>query len=182
MPPIITGAYAQTLPAEEADKIAFYEELRVLVNSVLEIGKIILLGDFNARVGRDRETWSCPDRYRRNLTRILQVHTQFRHTGSHTTTWMKPRCRQWHLIDYIIVQKRDMQDICNVKSFKGADCWTDQALVRSMRLIIKPPTRNRKTEKLPKRLNVAKFHDPQKALQACLTVSVNSPSWPTGRE
>ena len=85
--------------------------------------------------------------------------TQFCHKGDHITTWMHPRSRQWHLLDYVIVHQRDMQDVCNVRTLRGADCWTDHALVRAkFRMVIKTAARLRTTVKLPKRLDVSKLH------------------------
>lgn len=48
---------APTLQADPADKDKFYSDLRSLLQDVPADDKIVILGDFNARVGRDSETW-----------------------------------------------------------------------------------------------------------------------------
>ena len=52
---ISTYALIMTNPDEVNEK--FYEELEALNSSVQESDKLILLGDFNARVGQDYQVW-----------------------------------------------------------------------------------------------------------------------------
>ena len=49
----IISAYAPMLVADEADRAAFYSLLDETLQRIPATDKIILLGDFNARVGRD---------------------------------------------------------------------------------------------------------------------------------
>ncbi|WP_435336472.1 hypothetical protein, partial [Klebsiella pneumoniae] len=53
----LVSAYAPTLDAEDTAKDSFYEALDATLRSVPANDKLILLGDFNARVGRDRNIW-----------------------------------------------------------------------------------------------------------------------------
>ena len=70
---------------------------------------------------------------------------------------MHPRSKHWHLIDYIIVRRKDMNDVRVTKSMCGANCWIDHRLVLSnMNLHIQAPRRPQ-GKKTPKRLNVAKL-------------------------
>ncbi|VDL90925.1 unnamed protein product [Schistocephalus solidus] len=56
--------------------------------------------------------------------------------------WMHPRPRPWHLLDYVLVRRRDPQDVPVTKAIPGADGWTDHHLVNSkMRLRLQPCTR-----------------------------------------
>ena len=50
-------AYAPTLDADDEVKEVFYSELDEILTGTHRHDKIILLGDFNARVGRDQELW-----------------------------------------------------------------------------------------------------------------------------
>ena len=170
----LLSIYAPTMTNPEEDKTAFYSQLREVLRSVPKDDKIFLMGDFNARVGTDSDTWSCLGNFgvgNMNSNGLLLLElceefslsissTVFKHKGDHTTTWMHPRSKTWHLIDYVIVRKRDMKDVCNVKSFHGAECWTDHALVRAkVKLHIKPKARSNNI-RLPKRLNISKLNDP----------------------
>ena len=53
----IIFAYAPTLIAQPEVKDLFYAALAQVVESVPKSEKLILLGDFNVRVGNDRESW-----------------------------------------------------------------------------------------------------------------------------
>lgn len=53
----IISAYAPTLKAADETKEKFYDELRNLISSIPAKEDIILLGDFNARVGKDTDAW-----------------------------------------------------------------------------------------------------------------------------
>lgn len=79
-----------------------------------------------------------------------------------------------------------MQDDANIRSLKGADCWTYQAFLRSkMHTIITPPARKTsKTVKLPKLLHLAKLKDPevQRGFRDRLSGTVNSTTWETTRD
>ena len=124
----LISAYAPTLTNPEDVKDRFYEDLGVLPSSVhvSSTDKLILLGDFNARVGCDSVTWkgviggSGVGNYNSNGLRLLELcsshnllitNTIFRLPTRKNTSWMHPRSKHWHLIDYIIVRKRDRQDV-----------------------------------------------------------------------
>ena len=72
-------------------------------------------------------------------------------------TWQHPRARHWHMIDYDIVRRRDLQDLHQVRAMRGAECWTDHRLVRAkMELKIHPKARHTTTPRA-KKLEVWKF-------------------------
>ena len=122
----VINAYAPTLTSSDEAKDAFYEELNSLMKDAPQSDKLILQGDFNARVGTDCINWkgvlgphgtgklnsnglmlfsSC---YENDpiITNIL-----FRQADKYMTTWMRPRSKQWHLIDYAICRRRDIRDV-----------------------------------------------------------------------
>ena len=49
--------YAPTLLADPADKDIFYSNLWRLLNNTPEDKKVLILGNFNARVGKNSEAW-----------------------------------------------------------------------------------------------------------------------------
>ena len=106
--------------------------------------------------------------------------TQFKHKGDHVTTWMHPRSKQWHLIDYVIVRRRDMSDVHNVASLRGADCWSDHSLVRGKFCFsIHPKCRRSNTLTLPRQLDVSKLKnsDDRAAFQQTISTINNTSSW-----
>ena len=60
------------------------------------------------------------------------TNTLFRQADKYKTRWMHPRSKQWHLIDYAICRRRDIRDIRITRAMRGAECWTDHRLVRSI--------------------------------------------------
>jgi len=54
---VLISAYAPTLLTADDDKETFYDCLKSTIRSVPFRHRLLLLGDFNARVGRDTVAW-----------------------------------------------------------------------------------------------------------------------------
>ena len=79
--------------------------------------------------------------------------TLFQLKHKHKTTWMHPRSKHWHLLDYVLVKAVDLQDVQITRVMRGAECWTDHRLVRtSFRIRFRPPARKQKPQR---QLNVS---------------------------
>ena len=159
-----------TNPDDVKDK--FYEDLDNLLKSVPSQNKLILLGDFNARVGSDYQTWegvlgrngvgninSNGLQLLRTCTehKLLITNTVFRLPLRNRTSWMHPRSKHWHLIDYVITHAKDNHDIQVTKAMCGVDCWTDHRLIISkLKFRIQPP-HHPQGKKASKKLNTNKL-------------------------
>ena len=147
-------------------------KIRVTVTCPLA-DRIIILGDFNARVVGDFQTWTVLGRHGVGKCNamvcdcynfairwdfILEKSCFVRRISS-KTTWMYPGSKQWHLIDNVFVRRRKMRDICSIRAMRVADCWTDHWLVRAkVRFLVRPKLRDGSVSN-PKQLNVARFKD-----------------------
>ena len=61
------------------------------------------------------------------------------------TSWMHPWSKHWHLIDYVIVRRRDLNEVQITRAMRGPDCSTDHRLIRStLRLTVRSPARRQK--------------------------------------
>lgn len=168
----IVSAYAPTMTNPDEVKDKFYQDLNAVITTLPNADKLIVLGDFNARVGCDSTTWegvigkhgvgSCNS----NGLLLLQIcaehellitNTTFCLPTRNKTSWMHPRSKHWHLIDYVIVRKRDRQDVRVTKAMCGAECWTDHRLIISKLRLHVQPKRRPQGAKPPKRLNVSKL-------------------------
>ena len=89
---------------------------------------------------------------------LLITNTVFRLPNRNKTSWMHPRSKHWHLIDYVIVRRTDRQDVKVTKTMCGADCWTDHRLVVSKLNLRIQPARRPQGKKAPKRLDVSKLN------------------------
>ena len=165
----LISAYAPTMTNPDEVKEKFYEDLNHVISSVPKQDKHILLGDFNARVGQDHETWagvlgtqgigSCNDNGLLLLQtcashKLLISNTVFRLPIHKKATWMHPRSKHWHLIDYVIVRQKDRSDVRVTRAMCGAECWTDHRLVVSKLNLKIQPKRRRQGTKSKKKLNV----------------------------
>nr|VZI29259.1 unnamed protein product [Spirometra erinaceieuropaei] len=119
----IVSAYAPPMSCPVAavrDK--FYEDLHALLATVSKTDKLIVFGDFNTRVGTDHTAWRGvlgPHGLRGSndngplLLRTCAEHcliltkTFFGLSEREKATWGHPRSRQWHLLDYVLVWRRD---------------------------------------------------------------------------
>ena len=162
-----------TNPDEVKDK--FYDDLDNIISATPRTGKLILLGDFNARVCTDHQTWEevmgsegvgkCNSNGLLLLSKcaehdLLITNTVFKLSNRNKTSWMHPRSKHWHLIDYVIVRRTYRPDVRVTKTMCGANCWTDHRLVVSKLNLRIQPARRPQGKKAPKRLDVSKLnHD-----------------------
>ena len=164
-----------TNPDEVKDK--FYEDLDSVISATPRTDKLILLGNFNARVGTDNQTWEgvigtegigkCNSNGLLLLKKcaeheLLITNTVFRLPTRNRTSWMHPRSKHRHLIDYVIVRTKVRQDVRETKTMCGADCQTDHRLVASKLNLHNQPARRPQGKKVPIRLDVSKLKQDSK--------------------
>nr|VZI17162.1 unnamed protein product [Spirometra erinaceieuropaei] len=157
-------------PDAAAAKDKFYEDLHALLATVSNADKLIVLGEFNARVGTDHTAWRgvlAPHGLRgSNDSGLLLFRTCAEHcliltntffclSERENATWRHPRSRQWHLLDYVLVRRRDHRDVLVTKAIAGADEWTDHRLVILKMRIRLQPRRRPQGKRPPGKLNVA---------------------------
>ncbi|XP_055895347.1 craniofacial development protein 2-like [Biomphalaria glabrata] len=180
----IISAYASTLPAEPETKERFYNDLRRVLCKVNTTDKLIIMGDCNARVGNDYSAWpgvlgrhgNCNDNGRLLLelcseAKLAITNTFFQQKSSFKTTWMHPRSKHWHLLDYIIVRQWNVRDVTHTRVMPSADCYTDHRLVRTkLNITIKMV----KKDGLPraKKLNVERLADVRERFSVLLEANL----------
>ena len=141
----LISVYVPTLASSQDDIDRFYADLSSVIQKIDRNDKLIILGNFNARVGQDFDTWSCLGRHgtgkcNGNGQLLLQfcqefglmiTNTCFRQKDKFKITWKHPRSRHWHILDYVIVRRRNIRDVLSVRCMRSAECWTDHRLMRA---------------------------------------------------
>ena len=167
----IVSAYAHTMTNPDEVKEKFYDDLENIISATPNTDKLILLGDFDARVCTAHQTWEgvigsegvgkCNSNGLLLLRKcaehdLLITNTVFTLPNRNKTSCLHP----WYLIDYVIVRRTYRQDVRVTKNMCGADCWTDHKLVVSkFNLRIQAAWRPQ-GKKAPKRLDDSKLnHD-----------------------
>jgi len=138
---VLISAYAPTLLAADDDKEAFYDCLNSTICSVPFRHRLLLIGDFNARIGRDIVAWPKVTQLavkNSNGTLLLEMctkhelvitNTLFQMPNKYKTTWKHPRLKHWHVLDYIITRQRDISEVHVTQAMRGTGCWSDHRLL-----------------------------------------------------
>ncbi|VDL92010.1 unnamed protein product [Schistocephalus solidus] len=114
------------MTSSDAAKEKFYEDLYALLATSPKPDKLIVLGDVNTLVGTNHAAWqgmlrphglcSCNDNGLLLLRtcaehRLMLTNTFFRLPTREKATWMHLRSRRWQLLAYVLVRRRDRQDV-----------------------------------------------------------------------
>ncbi|XP_047490815.1 uncharacterized protein LOC125040304 [Penaeus chinensis] len=173
-PVTLISVYAPTLMASSDTKDEFYENLCATLLKVTPKDQVILLGDFNARVGSDYEAWpSClgklnVGKVNENGQRLLEFCTRlnlcvansfFQTKPQNKVSWRHPRSKHWHQLDLVLVRRSNLNSIKVVRSYHSADCDTDHLLV-CCKVKLSPKNMFFSKAKGKPRLNTANMQDP----------------------
>ncbi|XP_063591295.1 uncharacterized protein LOC134768396 [Penaeus indicus] len=133
----IFSIYAPTLSSSEDVKDHFYDELETHIGRIPPAEPLLLLGDFNASVGSDHQSWpSCighdgVGKRNDNGQRLLELcsshslcvtNTYFQSKLQHRVLWKHPR-------------RSALSTVLETRSYHSADCDTDHTLVCSKEFV-----------------------------------------------
>jgi len=143
-PVSLISTYAPTLTSAPELKDRFYDDLSATVNEVPPHEPLFILGDFNARVGADHNSWpNCLGHFgigkmNENGQRLLELcchhdlsitNTFFMTKPQHKVSWRHPRSKHWHQLDLVLTWRVNLNNTKLTRSFHSADCDTDHSLV-----------------------------------------------------
>eukprot|EP00731_Ephydatia_muelleri_P001353 Em0001g1353a len=143
---------------------------------------LVLLGDFNARVGCDWMIWEGVvgregiDETNTNGYMLLEfcarnslcvTNTFFCHKTWHKGTWMHPRSKTLHMIDFVITRQKDRYLMQDTRVYHSVDVWSDHFFVGSSMVmpVSKPHHRVRLNSSINRRFDVSRLSQPEVVMQ-----------------
>jgi exonuclease III len=128
----------------------FYTGLQETIDRVPKGDMIILMGDFNARIGQQQRQLTAfrnvgpytVDMINDNGERLVDfctvnnvvvTNTFYEHKAVYQTSWMHPGTKKWHLLDYTLVNRKFRSSVEDVRFYRKAagSVGTDHHLMRA---------------------------------------------------
>ncbi|XP_056001731.1 craniofacial development protein 2-like [Ostrea edulis] len=167
---VIVG-YAQTEVANTPEKDELYDQLNNILGNIPRHDMCLLIGDFNARVGKDITAYprvigqhgmGDMNENGQRLLDTCSTHglaiagTIFQHKEIHKYTWTSNTVSRTRAqLDHIIVNSRWKRSMTDCRTYRGADIFSDHELLIStitMKLA-KPKSRGAKGKFATYKLN-----------------------------
>ena len=141
---IVVNVHAPSEEKSDEAKDSFYEELEQVFDHFPKYHIKMLLGDFSTKVGRGNifkptiGQESLHQDSNDNGVRLVNFatsqnlvvkRTMFPHRNIHKYTWTSPDGKTHNQIDHLLIDRRWYSSVLDLRSFRGADCDTDQYLV-----------------------------------------------------
>ena len=159
----LINTYAPTEEKSTEMKEQFYEDLQNLIKKVPKSDTVIVLGDFNAQVGKEECYRSVSGRHSiheitngngemlchfaiQNNLKIMS--TQFQHKTIHKATWLSPDNNTGNQIDHVLITNKKSDLIEDVRSLRGPNIDSDHFLVKAIFKQSLPAKYRKKSEKV----------------------------------
>lgn len=147
----VIQVYAPTTDGDPQDTESFYAQLQDVIDKSPKGDIMIVMGDFNAKVGKGRKGQIVGDHglgeeneAGENLidfctgNDLAVMNTWFQQPKRRLYTWTSPGGNHRNQIDYILINQRWKSFIQGVKTLPGADCGSDhELLVATLRIKLK---------------------------------------------
>ena len=166
---------------------AFVDEVNDALLRVSATESTVLMGDFNAHVGTDTNTWKgmigkhWVTGLNENGRYLLQLccsnglrimNTFFQHREVYKYIWNRPSMDQKFLIDFCIVSSDLFSDVLDVRVKRGAELSTDHHLVVCSLRLLKPwPNRRSNRSSVTYRIKWEALEDKEVRKQFASSIS-----------
>jgi endonuclease/exonuclease/phosphatase family metal-dependent hydrolase len=123
----ILSVHTPTEEKEEKEKEEFYECLEEIYHKIQKYDLVIIMGDFNAKIGKGE--------YQRKVAGKYTIHDISNENGNllgqFSTTWKIPGFKEVNQTDRVLVSLRHSTSVIDVRSSRGPNCDTDHYLVKT---------------------------------------------------
>lgn len=141
----IINVHAPTNEKDEEEKEKFYESLSEILQEIPRYDIKIVVGDFNAKVGREdiyKQVTGGHSKHKEsndNGIKLIEFATEvdmkimstyFQRKEIHKGTWVSPDGKTCNQIDHVLTEKKYANIVKNVTSQRGADADSDHFMVR----------------------------------------------------
>jgi len=142
----VVNVYAPTENAKDEQKEQFYEDLNRCCDQVPKHDALLIVGDFNARIGKEIANQSVVGQHTihevtsenglilcqfAEVNELLISSTCFEHKDIHKGTWQDPAGRTVNQMDHVLSNKRRASIVEDVQTMRGANCDSDHFLIRT---------------------------------------------------
>ncbi|KAL7891112.1 hypothetical protein AOLI_G00005880 [Acnodon oligacanthus] len=125
-------------------KDEFYTNLNDVIKNIHSSEHLVFLGDLNARVGGDPDSWpSCLGSFEvgkinENGQRLLELssyhslcvtNSYFQVKPQHRVSGRHPGSKHWHQLDMVIIRHTILKHVLLIRSYHRVDCNSDHSLV-----------------------------------------------------
>jgi len=140
---MLINVYAPTEDHKEETKERFYDNLQYLLDKTPKSDIIIILGDVNAQLGKERlynevtGQYTLHEETNRNgefayANSMVVMSTNFQHKRIHKITWLSPDQNTASQIDHIIINANKKGVIEDVRAMRGPNTDSDHFLVNAV--------------------------------------------------
>jgi len=157
----VISAHAPMNEKDDQEKESLYENLEDVYNRIPRYDMVIIIGDFNAKIGKQDYQQQVVGPYTIHDTsnengnmltrfatrnRLIIKSTMFPHKHIHLGTWKIPRTNEINQIDHALVTSRHSSSVIDVGSCREPNCNSDHYLVK-----IEVQERIANVQKIPRR-------------------------------
>ena len=163
----IISVYVPTMANPDENKEAFSKHLASVISGIPRAEKLLIV---NTRIGREPTKWTlvmvkcgigkcnCNGELLlvlRSEFELIVTNTMFKQNDERKTTWMHPRSKQWHMVDFIITRCWVKMDIHSSRAMLGANYSTDRQMLMSKVASVTRQKHNRQGKSKPSKPNTA---------------------------
>ena len=177
-------AYEPTAKTPPSINLKFYDDLQDTIDRIPHNDILVMLGDFNARVGvldTGNNLWQGVigkhGLSERNfvgeeflefcaLNQFSIMNTWFQKKKIYQGTWTHPATKKCHMIEFVVMRAEQRVVGRDVQVMRGANCWTDHKLVRA-KLKVTVPHSAKREEKISLPFAIHKLKTPAKRDEYC---------------